>query len=82
MRRKQRAAAAGPGLLVRWERSLLSLFGPPQLGDPNEPRREVPQDWTCSLCGRLDSEHSYDRSKKITLVSCPGVTRPGPGPRG
>ena len=48
----------------------MPFFGPAQVG-PYETEPPVVVDGTCPTCGRLDSEHSIDRSSGRSRISCP-----------
>jgi hypothetical protein len=55
----------------RWERLLLTVMGPPQLGDVNEPPPSgPPPDPVCSRCGKPRSAHEVVREPGLTYTHC------------
>lgn len=58
----------------RFERMLLSVMGPPQLGDVNAPaaRRLDPQVDLCTRCGKPWDDHTHVRSGSYSYLTCPG----------
>ena len=60
--------------LGRWfERGLLSVMGPPQLGDPSAPDRElaVRAPDLCGRCGGDRDAHEVVRTARLTYTRCP-----------
>ena len=56
----------------RWTRFLLSIMGPPQLGDVRSPvRASAPDLDVCPRCGHLQVEHATVRTARATILRCP-----------
>jgi hypothetical protein len=56
----------------RWTRFLLSIMGPPQLGDVRSPvRASAPDLDVCPRCGHLQVEHATVRTARATFLRCP-----------
>ena len=57
----------------RWERLLFSVMGPPQLGDPGAPAREVlpPAVAACPKCTQPYDLHEIVRDPRLTYTRCP-----------
>ena len=75
-----RLAKAGPAIGMdppaaresRWTRFLLSIMGPPQLGDVRSPvRASAPDLDVCPRCGHLQVEHATVRTARATILRCP-----------
>ena len=62
----------------RFERWLFSFMGPPQVGDVNEPARDLPARPVdiCPTCGQPRDEHEVVRSPTLTYTVCPGPPPP------
>lgn len=58
------------------DRVLLSVMGPPQLGDVNAPPRELPPGPVelCPQCHQPWDEHDVVRTPTLTYMRCPGET--------
>lgn len=58
----------------RFERLLLSVLGPPSVGDPDAPARVVELwDDVCPSCDKARSTHPVTRDPELGSVSvCPG----------
>jgi len=56
------------------DRVLLSVMGPPQLGDPSQSPRELPPGPVelCPRCRRPRDDHEIVRSPTLTYTQCPG----------
>jgi hypothetical protein len=69
-RRKDSGAQDGAG---RWDRFLLSIMGPPTIGDVNAPIKHVeqPED-LCRRCGQPYTTHTVVRDPGLTYTRCPG----------
>lgn len=61
----------------RLERVLLSIMGPPSVGDVNAPSTyEVdPRDQLCAKCGQPYDDHARVHSN-VTYLTCPAVPTP------
>jgi hypothetical protein len=68
----QIARTGAPGFWGRVYNALFRVFGPAQLGDPNEPpppppRRAAP----CPRCGQPMEEHGYVETSARRRLRCP-----------
>jgi hypothetical protein len=56
------------------DRVLLSVMGPPQLGDVSAPLRELPPAPVelCPRCHQPRDDHEVVRSPTLTYTRCPG----------
>jgi hypothetical protein len=56
----------------RLERLLLSVMGPPQVGDPHAPStRPIPEPAACPRCSKGYDEHQVVRDRNLTWSRCP-----------
>ena len=57
----------------RFERWLLSIYGPASIGDPNEPSKlePDPERDLCPRCQKPWDEHTVIRQDNRTLARCP-----------
>lgn len=67
----------------RWDRFLLSIMGPPQVGDLNAPVRVIEQPVAlCPKCGLDYDTHEIVRDPGLTYSRCPRhAARPAGRPR-
>ena len=58
----------------RLERALLSVMGPPQVGDVSAPVRDLPPRPVdlCPTCGGDREQHEVVRTARLTYSRCPG----------
>lgn len=58
------------------DRVLLSVMGPPQIGDPNAPAKQVaaPPIEICPRCHQPKADHEVVREASLTFSRCPGDT--------
>ncbi len=61
--------------MARFERALLSVMGPPQLGDPDEPAPALapPPAGRCPKCRTSYEHHEVVRDPGLTYLRCPPV---------
>lgn len=65
-----------PRRASRWDRWLLSIMGPPELGDVNGPATLLPADEElCQGCGQPRTTHVV-RTPGLTYSRCPGPPPP------
>jgi hypothetical protein len=56
----------------RWDRFLLSIMGPPEVGDLNAPVRTIEQPVRlCPKCGQDYEIHEIVREPRLTYSRCP-----------
>jgi hypothetical protein len=67
MRLRKKASKSRTGSI---DRAIMPFFGPAQVG-PYETEPPAIVDGTCPTCGRLDSEHTIDRSSGRSRITCP-----------
>jgi hypothetical protein len=67
MRLRKKASKSRTGSI---DRAIMPFFGPAQVG-PYETEPPVVVDGSCPTCGRLDSEHTIDRSSGRSRITCP-----------
>jgi hypothetical protein len=64
--------AARPSFFGRLYNALFRVFGPAQLGDPNEPPPPpLPTAAPCPRCGRPMAEHTYTDTPERKRLRCP-----------
>ena len=73
MARRERKGDTGSEKRVR-RNPLFFFMGPPDLGDPNEPRASTRVAMDCTSCGRPMDEHVIDRSQGRSATYCPSPT--------
>jgi hypothetical protein len=67
-----------PGPPTRLERFLLSVLGPPSIGDPDAPYTLAPDPARdlCPKCHLAWAAHTVIRPSNLTLAQCPEVVAP------